>query len=418
MSDIDITSDLTGGADDGALGDRPYNGQSADAQPNLPAGVQPAHGRDAVHVNRVDVNTNAAPQQPKQELSLREQLSSAFQDQNGKPAAQDKAPTAKPADTPAKPVETPATLTKDSSGKYRLADGTFASDAQVQAFEASQQAAPANAQQQSPVLARLTAQEAQQFQSLPAELRQYVERTMEGLDTRAARYSEYEQLEQLIGPRRQAFAAQGGNMYGALNQLFALSDFAGRDPGAFAMWFAQQHNLDLDALQDARDAAEANVSPEVRELRGQVQQLSGQVQQFQQNGQNAVHQSNLSDVQSFASERDAAGAFMRPYLTDVMDGWTAQITALRSSDPNMPNAEVLQKAYENACWLDPTVRGKMQTAAQDAERATAQARVDAAKRAGSSVTGAPVGESSTIPNNSNRTLREELDAAFAAARAV
>ncbi len=407
MSDVDITSDLTDGSD-GALGDRPYNGQTDNSVMQAPPGTQPVHG-DAKQVNKVD----APAEKPAQELTLRDQLSNAFKGKQGEPTAQAEAQSAQAP----KPAETLA-LTKDSDGKYRMPDGTFASTEQVQAFESAGKAAPEASQQQSPVIAGLTAQEAQQFQSLPAELRQYVERTMEGLNTRAARYAEYDQLEQLIGPRREAFASQGSTPLVALNQLFALSDFAGNKPGEFVLWFADQHKLDLDALQDARDAANAGATPEMQELRGQVQQLSGQLQQFQSTGQQAAHQANLDAVQNFAAAKDASGVLARPYLTDVMDGWATQITAVRAANPNMPNSEVLQKAYDNACWADPAVRGKMQQAASEASRTSEAARTAAAKSAGSSISGGPVGEASTLPNNSNRSLREELESQFAAARAV
>lgn len=242
---------------------------------------------------------------------------------------------------------------------------------------------------------------------------------MEDLNTRAARYSEYDLIEQnILGPRRQAFQAEGTTPAVALNQLFALSDFAGRDPGNFVLWFSQQRGLDLDALLDARDAQTANVDPVVQQLQGQVQQLTGTVQQFQQQGMQAAQQANYNAVETFAQERDEAGALKRPHLTDVMDGWAAQITAIRAANPNMPNHEVLQKAYDNACWSDPNVRAKMQQATAAQTQAAEAARVAAAKAAGSSVTGGPAGDASTLPNNSSRSLREELESQFAAARAV
>jgi hypothetical protein len=400
--DVDITSDLTDDASDASLGDVPNNARH-DATPATPPGTQPVHG-EAQQRNRVDT-TDKQP-----EPSLRDQLSSAFKGNDGQPAAQEDAQSA----------QAPA-LTKDGEGKYRNPDGTFASTEQVAAFEAAQQpASDTAAQSQSSAPAGLTPVEAQQFQSLPAELRQYVERTMEDLNTRATRYSEYDLIEQsILGPRREAFQAEGMTPAVALNQLFALSDFAGRDPSNFVLWFSEQRGLDLDALLDARDAATQNVDPVVAQLQSEVQRLTGTVQQFQQQGVQSAQEANLQVVQNFATEKEADGTTMkRPYLTDVMDGWTTQISAVRAANPQMPHNEVLQKAYENACWSDPVVRGKMQSASQAATQQAQQARVQAAKAAGSSVTGGPAGEPSTLPNNSNRSLRDELQSQFAAARAV
>lgn len=399
--DIDITSDLRDGSD-GALGEVLNHQQDQNAPAEALQGAIPAHG-DAKPVNQ-----QPAPK-ANEEVSLRDQLSKAFKGED-KPAEQ------KPAEQNNQQQQQQAPqLTKDNDGKYRLVDGTFASAEQIAAFEAAQKPAEQNSQQQqSPAMQGLTPVEQQQFQSLPAELRQYVERTMEGLNTRAARYNEYDQIEQnIIGPRRQAFAAEGSNPVVALNQLFALSDFAGRDPANFVMWFAQTRNLDLDALLDARDAAQQNTDPTVQALQGQVNQLQGYFQQQQQMQVTQAQRANLQAVETFAMEKGADGNLLRPHLTDVMDSWTAHVGALRQANPNMPNTEVLERAYQNACWSDPNVRAKMQQATQEAAKAAEAERLRLAKLAGSSINGAPNGGTNTIPNNANRSLREELEAAFA-----
>lgn len=402
--DIDITADLTGGADDAALADpAPQHGAVDGTQTALPPGVQPAHGQDVKKVHE-------APKADKPEPSLREQLTGAFKGPEGQPTDQQQAQSAQPPEQQQAP---PPALTKDAEGKYRQADGTFASAEQISAYEAAQ-LPPQQQQEQAPVLHGLTPIEQQQFQSLPAELRQLVVRTMEGLNTRGARYGEYDLLEQhLIGPRREAWAAQGMNPAAAVSNLFALSDFASTRPGDFVLWFADQNKIDLDALLDARDAQEP-VDPAVRQIQGTVQQLQGTLQQFQQGQAEVAQQARLAEIQTFATEQEAGGTLKRPYLTDVMDGWAAQIGALRTANPTMPNAEVLQRAYEAACWADPGVRGKMQQAADTQRKQQEQQRVAIARQAGSSITGAPAGDVGTVPDNANRTLRQELEQQFAA----
>jgi hypothetical protein len=400
-ADLDLTSDLDAGPGDAAL---------ADVNPVLvsPPGAQPKHG-DAKAVNEVERQQTTTPSDkaPAKELTLRDQLSNAFKGQQDKPEV---------VAEPAKEASPPPALVKDADGKYRLPDGTFAGAQQITAFEAAQ--APAQVEQ-SPAVAGMTPLERQQFQSLPAEIQQYVGRTMEDLNSRASRYNEYDAIEQnILGPRRQAFAQQGMNPLVALNQLFALSDYAGTDPAGFTLWFADQHKLDLDKMLDERDAALANVDPVVRGLQGQVQQLAGTLQQLQQRDVQAVQTSNLDTVQQFAAEKDASGALKRPYITDVTESWASHIGAIRAANPHMPNAEVLQKAYDNACWSDPAVRAKMQQPAANVQTATDRAQVAAARHAGGSVVGAPAGDSNTHVNNPNRSVREELEAQFASARAI
>ncbi len=396
---IDITTDLTDGSD-GGLGDINPNAAGNDVQMQAPAGTEPVHGKGAQHVNTVDnVDTD-------KETSLRDQLSSAFKAEDGKPSTQENAQN----------VQAPA-IQKDAEGKYRNLDGTYASQEQIDALNNTAAAAPA--QGEAPVvdpnlLTGFTPVEQQLFQSLPAELQQLVGRTMEDLNTRQVRYSEYDLIEQqLIGPRREALQANGTSVPMALNNLFALSDFAGRAPGDFVMWFAEQNGLDLDALLDAKEA-QGSIDPAVQQLQATVQQLQGTLNAQQQGQVQQQHEARLNEVQNFSMEKDEGGNLKRPYLTDVMDGWASQIQAIRIANPNMPNAEVLQKAYDNACWSTPAVRAKMQEAAQAQSRQTEAAKVAQARSAGSSVTGAPAGSQPTVENNVNRTLREELQMQFAA----
>lgn len=398
--EYDITSDLIeGGTTPAAAPDTVQHGsQDRGAALVTPPGAEPRTAVDAL-----------PPEKAQPDNSVRDTLTAAFKGTDNKPTDQQGATSAAP----------PA-LTKDSAGKYRLTDGTFANADQVAAFERAQApAANTTDQAKPPLLEGLTPVELQQFQSLPAELRQYVERTMEGLNTRAARYGEYDRIEQgIIASRREAFQQQGYTPETAISQLFQLSDFAGNDPSNFVLWFAKQHDLDLDALLDARDAADtAGASdPQIAALKGEVQTLAGQVQGMTAERQAQEHQARLTNVQNFAVEKDDKGALKRQYLPDVMDDWPHHITAIKAANPTMPSDEVLQKAYDAACWANPNVRSKMQQAAS-AGRITDPAAVKQARGAAVSITGAPSGNVSTTPNNSARTVRDELQAAFASARA-
>ncbi len=393
--DFDITSDLTGGADEGYL---------ADAAPGaIPAGAVPANSDAAV---------KAIPDAEKDtSVSLRDQLSSAFKGKEGEPVAQ---ADGQNAGDEAKPA-----LTQDAAGKYRNADGTYASAEQVAAFEAGKTlgvdpAAATGAADYTPLLTSMTPVEQAQFKSLPAETQQYVARTMEELNNVKGRYQEYDFLEQqLIGARRQAWQDNGMSAPVAINNLLTLSDFASEKPGDFVLWFAQTNGIDLDKLLDERDAA-ATADPVVAELKNTVATLQSQLTQVAQAPQQQLAEQRVTLVKTFTEEKDEAGQLKRPYLAQVNQEWGQQIAAIRQANPNMPDAEVLEKAYDAACWVNSTVRGQLQEAALQSKNA---ARVAAAKQAGSSVTGAPAGAVvAADPANSNMSLRDELKNRFAAAR--
>lgn len=333
--------------------------------------------------------------------SLRDQLSSAM-----------RGDSAETTDTNAKDEKLAPALTQDAEGRWRRVDGTFASIDEVQAFSAKTEEKPANVES---IASQLPAAIAEQFKSLPAEMQGFFARTMEDLNTRATRYAEYDQLESIIGPRRDAWAANGMNSVVAVNQLFALSDFAGTNPGDFVLWFAENNNIDLDALLDARDAAQASIDPNVAQLQNQVQQLNHQLQQYTNNGQAAPQQNEyLQVVQNFASEKDEGGNLKRPYLAEITDILPAHITAIRSTNPNLPPAQILAQAYQNACWASPTVRIKMQAEIDKQNRHAAKQKADAARLAGSSIRGGPSGTgASHTPQTGNLSLRDELKRNFA-----
>lgn len=380
---IDITADL----DDS---NAPVNG-SEDAS-SLPDG--------SVKVEHVSSDTKPA------NSTLRDQLSSAFKGENSDNTQQD-----------TKPV-TDIKLTQDAEGRWRRGDGTFASAGEVEAFSKTTTDATQGVNVNE-VISRLPAAIAEEFKSLPAKTQDFLARTMEGLDSRAQRYSEYDQLESIIGPRRDAWAANGMNSVVAVNQLFALSDFASTNPGDFVLWFAENNGIDLDALLDARDAQQAQVDPQVAQLQGQVQQLNQQLQQLTGGSQPQVqqHSQHIDIVRNFATEKGEDGSLLRPYFADVTDTLPAQITAIMTSNPNMPPNQVLAQAYQNACWASPTVREKMQAEIEKQRQVAAKQKAEAARLAGSSIRGGPSGEGAgNSRDTSGMSIRELLKQEFQAQR--
>jgi hypothetical protein len=95
--------------------------------------------------------------------------------------------------------------------------------------------------------------------ALPEEHRTAVQSVLEARETAVSRYVQevqarvngYAGIEQVIGPRREAWAMAGIAPEAAVNQLFALSDFASRDPQQFIEWFAANNNIDLSAIGES-----------------------------------------------------------------------------------------------------------------------------------------------------------------------
>lgn len=384
---VDLTSDL--------------NGQSSDAVPY--------HGNDVPQNQAPQAAPEAPPPAPDQKApeSIRDMLTQAFKTQTEPP----------PADGQPAVPEAPAPDLVKVGDVYRHKDGRFASAEEVKAFEArpSGQMPPAvpPAEQPpappAPFLQHLTPLEQQQFTSLPAELRQFVERTMEDVSNRASRYGEYDFLEQnIIGPRREAWAQGGMNPAVALSELLNLSDFAGRDPGQFALWFADQHKLDLDQLLDERDAQQGTQDPRLNGLQQEIAQLRNTIQGFVGGTAERETQANLQVVQGFAVEKDAQGNLAYPYFAEVANDIRNYLPVIRNQQPHLQGYEALKAAYDMAVWANPSTRGRMQQAQMDALKTQAAADAARARQAGTSINGAPNGDASAQPNNPNRSVRDEL----------
>lgn len=356
--------------------------------------LDPNRGTDDVRTDTQDIpaNHSRTVAEPKadgeqKQLSLREQISSSLKGSK----------------------ETPAAAQQDG-GPARNPDGTFAPKVAVEPVVQPEAQAPAA--QPVPTPRGLSAQDAEVFAKLPAELQQSVARTMESLDQRGQRYAEYDQLEQVIGQRRQAWAINGATPAQAVNQLLALSDFATRSPKEFVTWFAQNNNVDLEeVLYGAPD-----VDPAYAQLQQQVQTLQQQLGGMTQQQQQAQHQNTVNEIIAFAEEKDASGNLVRPYFNELGDTVLPFIQMVQQQNPQMSRPQVLQEAYDRATWGNPTVRVKMQQAAQAAQEAARiqeqQAKAAKARAAGVSVpNGVPTAEPAAL--NGSRSLRDTIRAAMA-----
>lgn len=378
--DIDLTSDIANGDLDNG-----QQGTVAAAPP--PAGTVPAQGADAVHQNQTPQPTR---EKPAKGASLRDQLSSAFKGEAGEVTDQQSAATAQ------------------DRGDGRTATGQFApktlAGQQAPADQSGQQPAAVQAPQ---------GIDPQVFNSLPQETQRHVAETMARVEQQAAQYQRYDQLEQVIGPRRQAWAINGVSEAQAVNQLLALSDFAGQSPPDFIAWFAGQHGIDLAALAQQGQASDQYIDPVVQELREQVNQLTGQLTHITTGQQQAQHNSLVELTAQFAAETGTDGNALRPHFAELGSGILPYINQVKAEMPHASPREILSEAYDRACWATPAVRAKV-LASQEASRlADQRANAARAAAAGSSVVGQAPAPGSTAPKvQGNGTVRDHLRAAI------
>ena len=190
-------------------------------------------------------------------------------------------------------------------------------------------------------------------------------------------------LEQVLAPRRERFAMDGMTDVQAVQQLFALSDAAEKDPAAFIQWFAQQRGVDLSSLvQQPEPPAEPKADdieldefsdPAAKAALEEVRAIKARLEAQEKAQTDAQQQQFVQQVEQFKSAKDEKGALLHPHFE-----------ALRPQIAALLNAGVtsLDDAYEQAQWANPVVRAKI-LESQEAERVKqAQQKAVKAERAG------------------------------------
>ncbi len=202
----------------------------------------------------------------------------------------------------------------------------------------------------------------------------YTKKTMEVAEQR--KY--YEGIEQVIAPRRQQFAMNGMDVSTGLNQIFTLSDFAGRDPVGFSRLLLKNSGIPLSALTETDTAGAEPGNPQIAEMQ---QRLSGFENHFaQQNQQQLVQQGQVVSgvIEEFANQH--------PFYSELEDDMVPIIVALKDSKPGLTHNQYLDMAYKMVVAANDNVSSKIEIdrkAQADADRvAKAKKNAASARRAG------------------------------------
>ena len=139
---------------------------------------------------------------------------------------------------------------------------------------------------------------------------------------------------------------------------------------------------------------------------------------------NAIVQQARQAVQSEFESREVNSVISsfandpkHPFYANVEPMMAPLITQIKASEPHLPKSEILERAYEQACWAHPEIRPLLlkqqagSTANQIQQKAAAASQARAASR---SITGAPTLGASprSAPQSS---IEDDIRAAFDAA---
>jgi len=114
-------------------------------------------------------------------------------------------------------------------------------------------------------------------------------------------------------------------------------------------------------------------------------------------------------IQTFANAKDKSGNLLHPFFSEL----EGEMGALAHFDKQRGKQPQLADLYERALWSNPSTRERQrqldQAAAQRAAEEESRSKAERARRAASSVTGAPGGPGQTQLPAKERELREEIE---------
>lgn len=227
----------------------------------------------------------------------------------------------------------------------------------------------------------MSAKDREAFHALPPEQQRwiservkqqeadYTKKSMEIADQRKA----YERLDQILAPRKQQLAMAGMDESTAIGQLFALSDFADRDPGGFIRYLANQRGLDLNSL--LAGGQQQAVDPQFQALQRELESVKGVLHNQQSQAQQVQLQAIEKTISDFSSNPEF------PFYAELEADMVPVVQALRLQNPGASPHDLMAKAYKMAMAANGEVSAKAEAdrkAKEEADR-VAKAKADAAK---------------------------------------
>jgi hypothetical protein len=218
---------------------------------------------------------------------------------------------------------------------------------------------------------------------------------------RAQLRQQWDPISQVLAPVIPQWQLQGMSPDQGLRQLVGVAQMLAQNPKQGLQYVAQVYGVNLADLVEQQPY----IAPEVSALQQQIQQMEQrwQQQQFysQQQQTAAVYKSVNDQLKAFETATDASGQPKWPHYDRLQDHMAQLITG--------GMAQTLEDAYDKAFRLDTDLQKEQ--AQKQAQADAAKRAADAAKAVGASRTVKAKGTEGTPPG---RTLRQELEAQFAA----
>lgn len=184
----------------------------------------------------------------------------------------------------------------------------------------------------------------------------------------------FDRLEQVIAPRRHALAMEGMDESTAIGQLFALSDFANRDPVAFTKYLFQARGIPLSQLAESGGGTPA-ADPQLTAMREELHGLKTHLTQQTEAQRAQQAQAIQREITAFAEDP----AYR--YYGDLEGEMIPLVQAFRQAQPGLPAREYLARAYNAALANNSEIKARIEADANAQRIAEAKKAADKARKA-------------------------------------
>ena len=274
-----------------------------------------------------------------------------------------------------------ANAPRDEAGRYKSANPAEPDTAiEVQSPEtvAPEPAPPAIA---APV--SWTREMAEQFATLPPAAKEYIAKRESEATAQISRLGQQvKQVEPVIRTleqHRASFERNGMTYESGVKALLVAQDMLDTNPQAAIQEIARAYGVDLGSYAGQ---PQEGPSRDVLALQSQVAQLSQQLQNSlsrQRSDDEQKRDAHLNSLQTAVEDFSKDKADIALVESDMI----ALIPSIRQRKPGLSEKEILAQAYEQAVWINPTLREKRLADEKAKSAADALKKAEAARKAAS-----------------------------------
>ncbi len=298
------------------------------------------------------------------------------------------------------------TQERGPNGQFAAPPGSKETDSSTDRPEG---AAPGTAQPSTEPPASWSADVKAKWATLPPDVQALIAKreseVHERITTDGQRLKGYESLERVIAPRRAALAQSFGSEAAAVEQLFALSDWAGKDFPGFVRALAQQRGVDLKTLIDSPAGPQGPVDPHIATLQAKVDKLDHERAARERAEQDAQARQIATTIATFSGQKTSDGKPMYPHFEKVRESMGALM--------DTGQATSLEQAYVKAVRLNDELYAEDLKAKEADQKTAADAeskrKAEAARKANVSDPRSRSGSPSAAARSLDDTILAELE---------